>query len=182
MSKMVASVWRTRNRLAAVFMSCSLVIMSGVPVSLAAGRRATSHPRSGAGGATQQNDRTAQSPQGGQAAWKDKSLSPDRRADLVIEQMTLDEKIQLVHGAGGFGPPGGAAPGGAGGPGGGAGGPGGAGGQGGAGAPGAGTGGPGAPGRQQQPNRSNGGAGRGSRVSAPVITDHDMADADGGGV
>ncbi|MGO8676914.1 MAG: hypothetical protein ACLQVX_13710 [Limisphaerales bacterium] len=28
----------------------------------------------------------------------DKSLSPDRRADLVIEQMTLDEKINLVHG------------------------------------------------------------------------------------
>ena len=34
--------------------------------------------------------------------WTDKSLSPDQRADLVIEQMTLDEKIQLVHGAGGF--------------------------------------------------------------------------------
>lgn len=28
----------------------------------------------------------------------DKSLSPDQRADLVIEQMTLDEKIALVHG------------------------------------------------------------------------------------
>jgi len=32
--------------------------------------------------------------------WMDKSLSPDRRADLVIAQMTLDEKIQLVHGMG----------------------------------------------------------------------------------
>jgi beta-glucosidase len=34
-----------------------------------------------------------------------KDLSPDQRADLVIAQMTLDEKIQLVHGAGypGFG-------------------------------------------------------------------------------
>jgi beta-glucosidase len=30
--------------------------------------------------------------------WLDKSLSPDKRADLVIGQMTLDEKIQLVHG------------------------------------------------------------------------------------
>jgi beta-glucosidase len=30
--------------------------------------------------------------------WFDKSLSPDKRADLVIRQMTLDEKIQLVHG------------------------------------------------------------------------------------
>jgi len=38
--------------------------------------------------------------------WMDKTLSPDRRADLAIAQMTLDEKIQLVHGAGmpGFGP------------------------------------------------------------------------------
>jgi len=35
-----------------------------------------------------------------------KTLSPDQRADMVIAQMTLDEKIQLVHGAGmvGFGP------------------------------------------------------------------------------
>ena len=30
--------------------------------------------------------------------WMNKALSPDRRADLVIAQMTLDEKIQLVHG------------------------------------------------------------------------------------
>ena len=37
--------------------------------------------------------------------WMDKGLSPDRRAELVIEQMTLDEKIGLVHGTGmgGFG-------------------------------------------------------------------------------
>ena len=33
-----------------------------------------------------------------------RDLSPDQRADLVIEQMTLDEKIQLVHGGGGGGP------------------------------------------------------------------------------
>jgi len=33
-------------------------------------------------------------------AWMDRSLSPDQRADLVIAQMTLDEKIGLVHGAG----------------------------------------------------------------------------------
>ena len=30
--------------------------------------------------------------------WLDKSLSPDQRAELVIRQMTLDEKIALVHG------------------------------------------------------------------------------------
>ena len=34
--------------------------------------------------------------------WMDKSLSPDKRADLVLAEMTLDEKILLVHGAGGF--------------------------------------------------------------------------------
>jgi beta-glucosidase len=32
--------------------------------------------------------------------WMNKSLSPDERADLVIGQMTLDEKIQMVHGTG----------------------------------------------------------------------------------
>ncbi len=31
--------------------------------------------------------------------WSDKSLSPDQRADLLIAAMTLDEKIQLLHGA-----------------------------------------------------------------------------------
>jgi len=30
--------------------------------------------------------------------WMDKALSPDARADLVLKQMTLDEKLQLVHG------------------------------------------------------------------------------------
>jgi beta-glucosidase len=40
--------------------------------------------------------------------WENKSLSPDERADLVIKKMTLDEKIQLLHGLGWevmFGPP-----------------------------------------------------------------------------
>src|ERR1035441_10264221 len=35
--------------------------------------------------------------------WSDKTLSPDRRADPGIEGMTLDEKIQLVHGGSGGG-------------------------------------------------------------------------------
>jgi beta-glucosidase len=34
--------------------------------------------------------------------WMDKSLPPDQRADLVLAQMTFDEKITLVHGTGGF--------------------------------------------------------------------------------
>ena len=32
--------------------------------------------------------------------WSNASLSPDQRADMVIKQMTLAEKIQLVHGIG----------------------------------------------------------------------------------
>ncbi len=33
-------------------------------------------------------------------AWSDKKLSPDQRADMVIKEMTLDEKITLLHGQG----------------------------------------------------------------------------------
>ena len=44
----------------------------------------------------------------------DKTLSPDKRADMVMEQMTLDEKITLVHGTGGFALSGGRSNGGAG--------------------------------------------------------------------
>ena len=33
-------------------------------------------------------------------AWSDASLSPDQRADLVMKEMTLDEKISLLHGQG----------------------------------------------------------------------------------
>jgi len=33
-------------------------------------------------------------------SWSDTSLSPDQRADLVIKEMTLDEKISLLHGHG----------------------------------------------------------------------------------
>ena len=32
--------------------------------------------------------------------WMNTSLSPDERADLVMKEMTLDEKIQLLHGNG----------------------------------------------------------------------------------
>jgi beta-glucosidase len=38
--------------------------------------------------------------------WMNTQLSPDRRADLVLQQMTLDEKIQLLHGSMAFGVPG----------------------------------------------------------------------------
>src|SRR5215472_7074636 len=44
----------------------------------------------------------AQDPGAGQKpyAWSDASLSPDVRADMVLKEMTLDEKISLVHGNG----------------------------------------------------------------------------------
>src|SRR5271170_3844457 len=32
--------------------------------------------------------------------WMNRNLSPDERGDLVLKQMTLDEKIDLVHGQG----------------------------------------------------------------------------------
>jgi len=32
--------------------------------------------------------------------WMNTSLSPDERADLVLKEMTLDEKILLLHGNG----------------------------------------------------------------------------------
>ena len=37
--------------------------------------------------------------------WMNTSLSSDERADLVIKQMTLDEKLQLLHGSMAFGLP-----------------------------------------------------------------------------
>jgi beta-glucosidase len=41
------------------------------------------------------------------AAWMNKSLSADQRADLVLKELTLEEKIDLIHGQGmpGWGPP-----------------------------------------------------------------------------
>jgi len=33
-------------------------------------------------------------------SWMNQALSPDERADLLLQQLTLDEKIQLVHGTG----------------------------------------------------------------------------------
>ena len=50
----------------------------------------------------------AQGPQKPKGPWMDPSLSPDRRAELVLQQMTFEEKIALVHGLGWgglFGPP-----------------------------------------------------------------------------
>ena len=39
-------------------------------------------------------------------AWMNRSLSPDERASLVVKEMTLDEKVSLLHGTGmiGLGP------------------------------------------------------------------------------
>src|SRR5277367_893628 len=42
----------------------------------------------------------------GNRPWMDTSLSPDERANMVLKEMTLDEKITLLHGTGmnGLGP------------------------------------------------------------------------------
>lgn len=45
----------------------------------------------------------AQQPEPKSYPWSDSSLSPDVRADLVIKELTLEEKISLLHGQGGFG-------------------------------------------------------------------------------
>jgi beta-glucosidase len=37
---------------------------------------------------------------GASRPWMNKSLSPDERADMVLKQLTLDEKIELLHGNG----------------------------------------------------------------------------------
>jgi beta-glucosidase len=42
----------------------------------------------------------AQAAQADDKPWMNTSLSADERADLVIREMTLDEKVQLVHGTG----------------------------------------------------------------------------------
>jgi beta-glucosidase len=43
---------------------------------------------------------TVPSPKPDTRPWMNKSLSPDQRADLVIKEMTLDEKMDFVHGTG----------------------------------------------------------------------------------
>ena len=44
----------------------------------------------------------AQQPSGEKPAqpWMNAGLSPDQRADMVLKQMTLDQKISLLHGNG----------------------------------------------------------------------------------
>ena len=54
----------------------------------------------GLGGTIAANAQPARTPAAPPQPWMDKSLDADKRADLMIHEMTLDEKIQLVHGAG----------------------------------------------------------------------------------
>jgi beta-glucosidase len=57
--------------------------------------------------AAQSPRRKPAEPEWAHAAWMNKSLSADERADLVLKQLTLDEKIDFLHGQGmpGWGPP-----------------------------------------------------------------------------
>src|SRR6201997_2644972 len=43
---------------------------------------------------------SAQSPGTTNHPWMNRSLSPDQRASLVLKEMTLDEKISMLHGTG----------------------------------------------------------------------------------
>src|SRR5438552_18478896 len=54
-----------------------------------------------------QADDPQQGHPGMNAKWMNASLSPDERAEMVLKEMTLDEKIGLVHGNGmpGWGKP-----------------------------------------------------------------------------
>ena len=46
------------------------------------------------------NSSTSASNPAASAPWMNRNLSPDQRADMVLQQMTLDEKIDLLHGQG----------------------------------------------------------------------------------
>jgi beta-glucosidase len=73
-------------------------------------------PAQGPGGAPGAGGQGGRGGRGGTPAvtgpWSDATLSPDRRAELLVGQMTIDEKISILHGGGmGFGAPAAAAPG-----------------------------------------------------------------------
>jgi len=54
----------------------------------------------GAQGSRAKSSQSAVQQAAPQQPWMNTSLDPDVRADLMIHEMTLDEKIQLVHGVG----------------------------------------------------------------------------------
>ena len=45
----------------------------------------------------------SRSQSGGLRPWMDSQLSPDQRATLALKEMTMDEKISLLHGTGSSG-------------------------------------------------------------------------------
>src|SRR5579883_2964112 len=47
-----------------------------------------------------QSSAPRQAPTAQSQPWMNPALDPDTRADLMVREMTLDEKIQLVHGIG----------------------------------------------------------------------------------
>src|ERR1700728_5123468 len=51
-------------------------------------------------GVSQSDAQHHQQPPAPTGPWMNASLSPDERADLVLKEMTLDEKIALLHGVG----------------------------------------------------------------------------------
>ena len=68
------------RRFAVPTLALALAALFGLSNSISAQRRQTPPPPTG--------------------AWMDTSLSPDERADLVLKEMTVDEKVALLHGVG----------------------------------------------------------------------------------
>lgn len=93
-------------------------IFAALPVSAQApgGQTPPAQGPGGTPGAPGQGGRGGRGGRGATPAvtgpWSDATLSPDRRAELLAGQMTIDEKIGILHGGGfGFGPATPAAPG-----------------------------------------------------------------------
>ena len=68
------------------------VVVAGTPVAQA--QRTVAQHRESENQRAQEQARIAALP------WMNPSLSPDERADMVLKQMTLDEKLSLLHGNG----------------------------------------------------------------------------------
>jgi beta-glucosidase len=82
-------LWRSRTRASVtmgfgVLAACLTAILAGVATTVRAQHRMHGQPV--------KEDRNH--------PWMDASLSPDERANMVLKEMTLDEKIDLLHGMG----------------------------------------------------------------------------------
>ena len=78
--------WNIHRSIKSMMRASSLVVGGMLSVALTSGKSFGQFPQ--------------QQPQRVTGPWSDSTLGPDRRAELLLAQMTLDEKIALVHGSG----------------------------------------------------------------------------------